>query len=133
MNSNYYQQGIEHLEMGRLRDAEEAFISFLQEKPDDAMGYNKLGIVYGRISDFERAKACFFKALELDKDIIHAWNNLGNIARQEGDIEQAKEYYQKAIAIDPTNPIPARNLRAVERHLKWSPAKLLEIFRKKGP
>ena len=131
MSDANFQEGLNCLELGRLKDAEEIFLKYLEENPADAMAHNKLGVVYGKTQDLERAKSCFFKALEWDKNFVHAWNNLGNIARQEGDLEAAIQYYRNALAIDPENPIPRRNLKMAERHVKWSPKKLVNLFKRK--
>ncbi|WP_018211976.1 tetratricopeptide repeat protein [Desulfitobacterium hafniense] len=130
MSSNRYLQGLNHLEAGQLREAEEDFLQHLAQYPEDAMGYNKLGLVYGKSHDFERAKGCFLKAIELDEGCIHAWNNLGNIARQDGDLDQAIRYYQKAVDIDPINPIPAKNLKRVQRQAKWSFSRIKDLLGK---
>ncbi|SHN69543.1 TPR repeat-containing protein [Desulfitobacterium chlororespirans DSM 11544] len=130
MSDAGFRQGLEYLEAGQLKDAEEAFQSYLQEHPEDALGHNKLGVVYGRLQDMEKAKACFLKAIELDKNCIHAWNNLGNIARQDGELDQAIRYYQKAVDIDPINPIPAKNLRTVQRQAKWSFSRIKDLLGK---
>lgn len=130
MSNSHYQTGINHLEAGRLREAEEDLLRYLDQCPEDAMGHNKLGLVYSKIHNFERAKACFLKAIEVDERCIHAWNNLGNIARQDGELEQAIHYYQRAVEIDPNNPTPAKNLKTVERHAKWSLSRIKEFFGK---
>ena len=127
--SDYYQKGTECLEAGKMKDAEEAFLKLINENPKHVMGYNKLGLVYARIEDYKRAKESFQKALELDPKQVHAWSNLGNIARQEGKLEKARSYYQKALEVDPGNPIPERNLRTVEKQLKWKP-NIFQLFRK---
>ncbi|MGI1657514.1 MAG: tetratricopeptide repeat protein [Desulfitobacterium sp.] len=130
MSNSYFQQGLDHLEAGRLHEAEEDFLRYLEQCPEDAMGHNKLGVVYGRLHDFTRAKACFQKAIELDEQCNHAWNNLGNIARQNGEMEQAIHYYQRAVEIDPHNPIPAKNLKTVKRQAKWSASRIKVLFQK---
>jgi Flp pilus assembly protein TadD len=127
---NYYQQGIDYLEVHKMKEAEEAFIKFVSENPDHAMGFNKLGLVYAKIEDYTRAKESFLKAVELDEKLVHAWNNLGNISRQEGDLEEARVYYQRAIEIEPGNPIPCRNLKAIEKQLKWTP-RFLKMLKEK--
>ena len=127
--NDYYQRGMECLEAGKMKEAEEAFLIVISENPEHVMAHNKLGLVYARIEEFNRAKEFFQKALELDPMLIHAWNNLGNIARQEGNLEQARDYYQKALEADPGNPIPEHNLRVIEKQLKWRP-NFLQVFRK---
>ncbi|WP_041219577.1 tetratricopeptide repeat protein [Desulfitobacterium dichloroeliminans] len=130
MSNSYFQQGLDHLEAERLQEAEEDFLRYLDECPEDAMGHNKLGVVYGKFHDFTRAKACFMNAIELDEHCTHAWNNLGNIARQDGELEQAIRYYQRAVEIDPLNPIPAKNLKTVQRQATWSPSRIKGFFRR---
>lgn len=128
MNEDY-QKGIQYLEAGKMKEAEEAFLKCLSDNPRDAMSHNKLGLVYARLEDYERAQGHFLKALEIDPKLAHAWNNLGNIARKEGELERASTYYKEALAVDPGNLIPQRNLRAVEKQLKWKPS-FIQLFRR---
>lgn len=128
--NEHYQMGVKYLEDGKMREAEETFLKCLITSPEHAQSYNKLGLVYARIEDYKRAKKYFQEALERDPMLVHAWNNLGNIARQEGDLEQAITYYKKALGVEPENSIPERNLRAVEKQLKWTP-KFIQFLRRK--
>lgn len=124
-----YQKGVEYLEDGKMREAEEAFLECLSANSEHALAHNKLGLVYARVEDYKRAKEHFQEALESDPMLVQAWNNLGNIARQEGALEQARTYYQKALGVEPDNSIPERNLRAVEKQLKWTP-KFIQFLRR---
>lgn len=124
-----YQKGIQYLEAGKMREAEESFLKCLSENPENAWIHNKLGLVYAKVENYDRAKEHFHLALQMDPKLAHAWNNLGNIARQEGDLEQARTYYKEAAAVEPENTIPQRNLRVVEKQLKWTPG-LFQLFRR---
>lgn len=128
MNDNFI-RGIELMDRGMLREAEEFFLSWLTEHPNHAMGHNKLGLIYAKRNDHKKAKECFEKAIKYDPQLSHAWNNLGNIARKEGDLGQAREYYHKAIENEPNNPIPQRNLEKVEKQLRYSPS-FAQLLRK---
>lgn len=127
-----YQKGVKSLEDGKMREAEEAFLECLSANPEHALAHNKLGLVYARVEDYKRAKEHLQEALERDPVLVQAWNNLGNIARQEGALEQARTYYQKALEVEPDNSIPKRNLRAVERQLKWTPKFMLFLRQKRS-
>lgn len=131
-NKELFQKGIEFLEMSRYKDAEEAFLQYLELVPEDAEAYNKLGTLYGKINHLEKAKKYLNKAVEIDPKMVSCWNNLGNIARLEGNLEEAAHYYRKALVIDPDSPIPARNLKLVERQAKWSLKKFVDLFKKKN-
>lgn len=127
-----YQKGVKYLEAGKMKEAEEEFLKCLCTNPEHALANNKLGLLYARVEDYTRAKEHFLEALRRDPMFVHAWNNLGNIARQEGDLEQARTYYQKALELEPENSIPERNLRAVEKQLKWTPKFIQSLRRKKS-
>ncbi|NMA68553.1 MAG: tetratricopeptide repeat protein [Desulfitobacterium sp.] len=131
VNKELFHKGIEYLEKSRYKDAEEAFLQYIELVPEDAEAYNKLGTLYGKTNHLEKAKKYLSKAVEINPEMVSTWNNLGNIARLEGSLEEAGEYYRKALAIDPESPIPARNLKLVERQAKWSLKKFVNLFKKK--
>lgn len=112
-----YEKAIRHLEVGELDEAEDALQTYLRCNPTDAMGHNKLGVVFVKRSNPKEAKRCFEEAPKHDAHLIHALNNLGNIAREEGKLERAVEYYQKAILIDPDHLLLYNNLGVVYKQL----------------
>lgn len=69
-------------------------------------GYNKLGITYEILEDFDRAKDSYSKALEYaieinnDTILLGAYNNLGNsYSEVEETVQEGLAYYDKAIEI----------------------------------
>jgi len=82
---------------------------YLNLLPQDARGYDGLGLVYvqmGRYLDkkyFRTAIDCFRKAVELDPRLIGAVNNLGAVYALLDLKEEAVVIYQKAIEENPGN------------------------------
>ncbi|MGB7843732.1 MAG: response regulator [Salinimicrobium sp.] len=84
-------------------------IELASEEQDDyflSAGYNKLGIVYEILEDFERAKENYQKSLEYaqivknDTLLLSAYNNLGNIySPDKKTISKGIQFYQKALNI----------------------------------
>ena len=122
-----YEKALKHLDSGEFKEAERALQAYLEDNPQDAMAYNKLGLIYAKIKQWDKAKAYFSEALKINPQLVHALNNLGNIARQEGDLVRAKEYYEKALEVDPTFSAPHNNLAIVNKQLRRFPGILSEL------
>jgi tetratricopeptide (TPR) repeat protein len=74
--------------------------SKIKKHPENAMLYNKLGIIYARLNSTREAKTMFEKAIELNpKQSSQAYNNLANLCCE--NLKDAEEYYKKAIRQNP--------------------------------
>ncbi|WP_213975142.1 tetratricopeptide repeat protein [Tepidanaerobacter acetatoxydans] len=107
-----------HMERGEYQQARKIYNEILLIDPNNAIAYNKLGVISAREENLEQAKIYFIKALELNPKLSSASSNLGNIYFEKGDFEKAKDCYEKAIAIDPDNPVPYNNLAVIYKKSK---------------
>ena len=69
--------GCAYGELGRYREAIEAFREVLRLKPDGAIAWYNLGTVYGKLGRYHEAIEANREALRLKPDYADAWNNLG--------------------------------------------------------
>jgi Flp pilus assembly protein TadD len=82
---------------------EAVYRNVIQLYPNDARGYNDLGViefVKGNIAD---AETNFKKALQITGNLPEANLNLGFIALSKGDKAKAEEYFGKASGVDQLN------------------------------
>ena len=73
----------------------------VKEAFGDPEAYNRSGIFYTEIKEWEKAKEYFGKALEIDPKFALAWNNLGVAYDELGDHTQAEQCYRKAKDLGP--------------------------------
>jgi tetratricopeptide (TPR) repeat protein len=64
----YTAAGDEHLEAGRLKEAEESFRALLQIDPEYALAFQRIGLVYNAARRFDEAAASFNRALQKNPD-----------------------------------------------------------------
>ncbi|HID16497.1 MAG TPA: tetratricopeptide repeat protein, partial [Candidatus Atribacteria bacterium] len=102
---------------GKYEDAIVYFENLRQEKPEDPVILNKLGIIYVYMKRFDDAERYFYKAIELDKTYPEPYNNIGNIYYEKKDYKRAIEYYKKAIDLNPNYAIAYRNMGAAYKRL----------------
>ena len=86
---------------------EEAIIAYnkaLKIKPDSAIVYNNLGVIYlDGIGNKEYALECFENAYDLDNEYTMAVFNMGRIHQELGNTTLAAEFYQDAIELNKTS------------------------------
>jgi tetratricopeptide (TPR) repeat protein len=73
-------------------------------KPQEAIGWNNLGLCYREGHELEAGEKCFLKALARDQKDAFAYNNLAQLYVNFGQPRRAIECADKAIALDPRLP-----------------------------
>ena len=89
-----------------LQEAE----TWVKRHPEDARGYNNLGIVYLARRRSEDAVASYKRAISLAPDLATAHYNLGHTYHKQGKINLAIVAYQQALTIDTTLAIAHNNV-----------------------
>ena len=89
-----------------LQEAE----TWVKRHPEDARGYNNLGIVYLARRRSEDAVASYKRAISLAPDLATAHYNLGHAYHKQGKINLAIVAYQQALTIDTTLAIAHNNV-----------------------
>ena len=69
-----------------------------------------LGIIYGKMGEYDTALENLKKALELNPHLQEAYINLGAIYEKKGNYDKAVEYAQKALLLNRNNAIATYNL-----------------------
>ena len=83
---------------------------WVKRHPNDARGYNNLGIVYLARHRFSDAIANYKRAISLDPALATAHYNLGHAYHKQEKIKLATEAYRKALAADNTLAIAHNNI-----------------------
>lgn len=83
---------------------------WVKRHPDDARGYNNLGIVYLARHRSEDAIANYKRAISLAPDLTTAYYNLGHAYHKQGKMNLAISAYQHALSLDTTLAIAHNNV-----------------------
>ncbi|MCA9882405.1 MAG: tetratricopeptide repeat protein [Anaerolineae bacterium] len=102
MASNYFEQGVAHLQADDYDAAIEAFTKALRLTLGDlAQVLLYRGEAYAYKGDFPRAMADFNEALRQNAYLTEAYNERGNLRRFMGDVSGAIEDQTAALTLEP--------------------------------
>ena len=96
--------------LNQLREAEDALVRAVSERPNLISAQSILGIVLksqGRVAD---ALGPFERAVALDPEHGDAQNNLGNTYRELGRVREAEACYREAVRLMPEHPMALGSL-----------------------
>jgi len=82
-------------------DAVDYYRAALVKKPNNALLYNKIGIIELQTQLYKQARKDFEKVIKIDRTFASAYNNLGAVYYAQGDHGAAIKQYQKAIRLEP--------------------------------
>jgi len=88
-------------DLGREKEAIEAYGQALQLKPDYAEVYFNLGKLFSDKGRLDEAIRHFSQALSIKPNYEKAYNNLGNVLYEKGKIDEAIKNYQQALRLKP--------------------------------
>ncbi len=111
------EHGTQMMDVGNWAQAQQAWESVLEDVPDSAYAFNKLGVCFAQMDELEQAEAAFRKALENEPQMSQALSNLGNIELSRGNAQQAADLYEEAIRYQPDYSVAHHNLAAAYRKL----------------
>jgi tetratricopeptide (TPR) repeat protein len=100
----YVAAGDEHLEAGRLQEAEESYRGLLQIDPDFAVAHQRLGAVYNAARRFGEAAASFKRALQKSPDDATALEGLAEACLGQRDYQAAADAAARAARLRPDSP-----------------------------
>jgi tetratricopeptide (TPR) repeat protein len=95
--------GQAHLEAGRFAEAEEAFRSAVEARPDSAEAHYFLGLAHLRQDEDLLAAEAFEAALAIDPGLPGAHSSLGIAYYELGRHEEAEEQLERAVQLDPAD------------------------------
>lgn len=84
-------EGVRHLNDGRLDLAEKSLLDALQKKPQLVSALHALGLVYVYRRDFVKAIDTINRLILVSPQFYDAYNLLGTIYTEQGNYQQAKE------------------------------------------
>jgi tetratricopeptide (TPR) repeat protein len=84
-------EGIRHLNEGKLDLAEKSLLASLQKSPRLVPALNALGIVYTYQRDFTKAAGTLNRLIQINPKFYDAYNLLGTVYTEMGNYELAKE------------------------------------------
>lgn len=102
----------------------------LLEKEPDALLFNRRGLVYEEIKQFDKAAQNYERAIELSPQWAIPYNNLGFAYMNLRQWAKAKENIEKSILLDPNAPTPYVNLAGIYWTWKKDSKKMYENLSK---
>jgi tetratricopeptide (TPR) repeat protein len=103
-------EGNRSMTLGKINDAERQFQRAIELNPSLVHAYNNLGVILGKIGQYDRAIEMYKKAIALDSNYIRAYENLGKAFAHEGVDTTAIEMFKKYIQLSPASPRGYENL-----------------------
>ncbi len=88
-----------YLSQGRAKDAEQLLKQVVDKDPQNAEGWDRLGVTYQAQGEWDQALKAHEKATKLAPDLLRAWTNLGAVHFQSGRYNLVIEDYNKALAL----------------------------------
>jgi tetratricopeptide (TPR) repeat protein len=98
------------LTKGLVKDAEQGFLSIIQDQPDFAPAYEGLGKTYYLSGNLEKAEENFHQALQINSQSWQAHDYLGIIKDRQKKYDEAIDHYRSAIALKPEAGLLYNNL-----------------------
>jgi tetratricopeptide (TPR) repeat protein len=98
---DWFQQGCEEEEAGRLREAAEAYRqALLVGGPDADASFNLANVLF-ELGDAARAAERLWQVVELEPTYAEAWNNLGVVLASLGARQDGLAAFERAIRLQP--------------------------------
>jgi tetratricopeptide (TPR) repeat protein len=77
---------------------------------DSADVWNKMGIAYQMMYNYNEAGRCYEASLKINPNSAHVLNNMGTISVSLKDYKSAEKYYRRALKFDPNSAVILKNL-----------------------
>ncbi len=86
--------------LGRVAEAEAAYLALLRQAPGHAGALNNLGALLNRTGRWRAARLCYEQAARLHPAEVAGHVNLAHLLHREGELEEARRHYEAALRID---------------------------------
>ena len=93
-----YEQGLKHLNEGRVSLGMASLNQAVELDPEDATFHNALGVAQLQLGNPKEAQAEFEKAIAIDKAYAEGYHNLGLALAEQQKFPEAATAFKKAIA-----------------------------------
>ena len=94
-------QAITAHKQGKLKEAEQLYLSILEKQPMNLIVRNNLGALLNSLGRLDEAEANYRKTIEIKPNYAEAHNNLGVTLKKLCKLDEAETSYRKAIEIKP--------------------------------
>lgn len=88
--------------LGRMAEAEAAYLEAIRRRPDYWAGYHELGIFYYGQGELDKAIEQFLHEIELTPDNARAHSSLGGLYFNIGEWDRSERYLQRSIELRPS-------------------------------
>lgn len=89
------------MDLGQTQASEQAWRSYLDQKPEDASAHYGYGTLLQMLQRSDEARAQFLRSIELSPQQSESYYRLGELARDAGNASQAKINYEQALSHNP--------------------------------
>ncbi len=117
-----------HEHQEKLIQARKMYFSILDDDPQNAQAFHRLGVVLTRMGKQDEAIPYYQRAVELNSENSELLSDFGYALFLNDDLETAEEALQQALAIDPNHKRSIGNLAMVRGH-QGSYNDCLSLFR----
>ena len=80
----------------------ESLIQAVEDRPEDAIGWSRLGAAMYRCGEFSAAETAFQKAVERAPGEASYWSDLGQVHRDLGRTDASLQCFQRALVLNPS-------------------------------
>ena len=115
--------------MKRFKEAVNFYQKAIDIKPNYAIVFRNLGLVFEALGELQKAKGYYEKAINVQPDDAESYNNLGVVFNEMGELQKAKNCYQQAIKIQP-NFVEAHSNLGLKYKALGEREKAIECFEK---
>src|SRR5260370_41812991 len=100
-DEDIFQIGVEALRKGNERFAGACFYDVTREQPKNAEGFNRRGLAYHYLNEYNKAIEDFSEAIHLDPKLVTAHANRGLAHYAKGNYDEGIKDMDEAIRLDP--------------------------------
>ena len=104
---------VKNHQKNNLQVAKNLYIKTLEIDPDNTNAYNNLGLVFGKLEEFQKAIDCYEKAIQINPKSASIYNNLGVVYEKLKKLDKAINCYQKSTQVQ-------LHAQVLNRH-SWEP------------
>lgn len=99
--ARHNQNGVQHLQSNRLKEAATCFRLSLEYNPCHPDALHNLALISLLQGDLQAAETREQEALTCRPDLVQAVNGLGVVRRSQGNLEEAIDLFEQAVSMDP--------------------------------
>jgi len=118
MLGSYYFLGQIYERENRLKESLAMYEKLMEYSDMDARELNRLGLLAGKIGNYEAAMKYFQKAVKSNPEYLDPAVNMGNTCFMMKKYSEAEEFYLRALEIEPNSVIASANLKKVREKRK---------------